>query len=187
MKMTRVLLAVAGCAAAAFALASCSPKVEKKAADAAHILFLDRATILRDSSAGKGMYVQSEELAKKMEADFKPENTALQADVTKLQTQASIMSPDVRQAKVQELEARRQAFQNKVQERQKAIQDGLAKARTEVEGALGPILEKIMVERSANLLLDRGLVVLGATDLDVTATVVERLNSKRPVMAAVRF
>jgi hypothetical protein len=37
-----------------------------------------------------------------------------------------------------------------------------------------------MVERSSNLLLDRGLVVLGATQLDVTQTVITRLNTALP-------
>jgi Skp family chaperone for outer membrane proteins len=126
------------------------------------------------------MYAQVEALAKKMEADFAPENKKLQADVQALQNQAAVLSPEVRQQKVKELEARRQAFQKKVQDRQAAIQAGLANSRTSVEKALGPILEKIMLERSANLLLDRGLVVLGATDLDITQTVIGRLNTALP-------
>jgi outer membrane protein len=144
------------------------------------ILFLDRATVLRQSAVGKNMYAQVEGLAKKMETDFAPENKKLQADVQALQQQAAVLSPEVRQQKVKELEARRQAFQKKVQDRQAAIQAGLANSRTQVEKALGPILEKIMNERSANLLLDRGLVVLGATDLDVTSTVIARLNTALP-------
>jgi outer membrane protein len=197
MKTTKALWAVAAFAAATFALsnvansqpvpakpaapkpAAAAPGVAKKA-PAAIILFLDRGTVLRQSTVGKDMYTQVEALAKKMEADFKPENNKLQADVQALQNQASVLSPEVRQQKVKELEGRRQSFQKKVQDRQAAIQAGLANARTSVEKALGPILEKIMVERSANLLLDRGLVVLGATDLDVTSTVIARLNTALP-------
>lgn len=149
-------------------------------APTAVILFLDRGTVLRQSAVGKGMYSQVEALAKKMEADFAPENKKLQADVQQLQSQAAVLSAEVRQQKIKELETRRAAFQKKVQDRQAAIQTGLANSRTQVEKALGPILEKIMVERGANLLLDRGLVVLGATDLDVTAAVIQRLNTALP-------
>jgi Skp family chaperone for outer membrane proteins len=198
MTTTRALRAIAAIAAASFAFGSVTamaqpvapakpaavkPAAAKPAgtrAPAAVILFLDRATVLRQSNVGKDMYVQVENLAKKMETDFAPENKKLQADVQALQQQAAIMQPDARQAKVKELEARRQAFQKKVQDRQAAIQAGLANSRTQVEKALGPILEKIMTERSANLLLDRGLVVLGATDLDVTQTVIARLNTALP-------
>lgn len=149
-------------------------------APTAVILFLDRGTVLRQSSVGKDMYAQVEGLAKKMETEFSPENKKLQADVQALQNQAAVLSAEVRQQKIKELETRRAAFQKKVQDRQAAIQNGLGTARTTVEKALGPILEKIMVERGANLLLDRGLVVLGATDLDVTATVIQRLNTSLP-------
>jgi Skp family chaperone for outer membrane proteins len=89
-------------------------------APTAVILFLDRGTVLRQSSVGKGMYAQVEALAKKMETDFAPENKKLQADVQALQAQAAVLSADVRQAKVKELEARRAAFQKKVQDRQAA-------------------------------------------------------------------
>jgi Skp family chaperone for outer membrane proteins len=199
MNTTKALWAVAAFAAASFAFGSvtalaqpapapakpaAAPAAAKPAATgrapAAVILFLDRATVLRQSNVGKNMYAQVEALAKKMEADFAPENKKLQADVQQLQKEAGVLSPEVRNQKVKDLETRRQAFQKKVQDRQAAIQAGLANSRTTVEKALGPILEKIMNERSANLLLDRGLVVLGATDLDVTATVIARLNTALP-------
>ena len=149
-------------------------------APAATILFLDRGTVLRQSSVGKDMYAQVEALAKKMEAEFSPENKKLQADVAAFQKAASVMAPEARNAKIKELEGRRAAFQKKVQDRQAAIQAGLGNSRTQVEKALAPILEKIMVERGANLLLDRGLVVLGATNLDVTSAVITRLNTALP-------
>jgi outer membrane protein len=149
-------------------------------APVAVILFLDRGTVLRQSNVGKNMYAQVEALAKKMETDFAPENKKLQTDVAEFQKAAALMTPDARNKKIKELEARRAGFQKKVQDRQAAIQNGLGVARTQVEKALSPILEKIMNERSANLLLDRGLIVLGATGLDVTSAVVARLNTALP-------
>jgi outer membrane protein len=162
------------------ATAPAAPGAPAAKAPQAVILFLDRATVLRQSAVGKDMASQVEAMVKKMEADFAPENKKLQADVQALQSQAAVLAPDVRQQKIKDLESRRQAFQKKVQDRQASIQAGLAQARTKVEQALGPILEKIMIERGANLLLDRGLVVLGATDLDVTASVIGRLNTTLP-------
>lgn len=151
-----------------------------KPAPAAVILFLDRGTVLRKSAVGVDMYKQVEALAKKMEADFAPENKKIQADIQALQAQADVLTPQARQAKVKELENRRQALQKKVQDRQAAIQGGLANSRTQIEKALAPILEKLLTERKANLLLDRGLVVLGATELDITQTVIDRLNKSLP-------
>ncbi|NOT41625.1 MAG: OmpH family outer membrane protein [Alphaproteobacteria bacterium] len=162
------------------AVATAPKPVAAGKAPAAVILFLDRGTVLRQSAVGKDMYAQVEGLAKKMEADFSPENKKLQTDVAEFQKTANIMAPAARTAKIKELETRRATFQKKVQDRQAAIQNGLGTARTQVEKALGPILEKIMVERGSNLLLDRGLVVLGATNLDVTSVVIARLNTALP-------
>jgi len=165
-------------AAAAAPAGAPAPAAAK--APQAVILFLDRATVLRQSAVGKDMATQVEGMVKKMEADFAPENKKLQADVQALQSTAAVLAAEIRQQKIKDLESRRQEFQKKVQDRQASIQAGLAAARTKVEQALGPILEKIMIERGANLLLDRGLVVLGATDLDVTASVIGRLNTTLP-------
>jgi len=146
-----------------------APAAAGKPAPAAVILFLDRGTVLRKSAVGTDMYKQVEALAKKMETDFAPENKKIQADIQALQAQADVLTPQARQAKVKELETRRQA-----------LQGGLANSRTTIEKALAPILEKLLTERKANLLLDRGLVVLGATELDITQTVIDRLNKSLP-------
>ena len=52
-----------------------------------------------------------------------------------------------------------------------------------MEQALGPILQGIMKERGANLLLDRSAVVLGTdSNIDITGVAVQRLNEKMPAI-----
>jgi outer membrane protein len=149
-------------------------------APSAVILFVDRTAVLRRSAVGKSVAAQVEELARRMESEFGPENQKLQADMQALQKDAPVMTPETRQETIRQLEARREAFQKKVQERQAAIQAGQNAVRTQIEKALGPILEKIMAERGANVLLDRGAVVLGSGDLDVTDLVITRLDAALP-------
>jgi len=151
-----------------------------KPAPAAVILYLDRATILRKSSAGVELQKQAEAIAKKIQADLGPEEKKLQTDIQALQAQADVLAPAARQARIKEIETRRQALQKKVQERQIGLQNGISNARTQMERALSPILEKILVERKANLLLDRGLVVVGVNELDITNVAIERLNKALP-------
>jgi outer membrane protein len=151
-----------------------------KPAPTAVILFLDRATVLRKSGAGVELQKQAEAIAKKIQSDLGPEDKKIQADIQALQAQADVLSPQARQTKIKEIETRRQALQKKIQERQLALQNGIGNARTQMERSLSPILEKIMVERKANLLLDRGLVVLGTNELDITNTAIDRLNKALP-------
>ncbi len=151
-----------------------------KPAPSAVILYLDRATILRKSAAGVELQKQAEAIAKKIQADLGPEEKKLQADIQALQAQADVLAPAARQARIKEIETRRQALQKKVQDRQIGLQNGISNARTQMERALSPILEKILVERKANLLLDRGLVVVGVNELDITNVAIERLNKALP-------
>lgn len=156
-----------------------APAAVKKPGPAV-ILFVDRGAIVRNSTVGKDMFKQVETLAKKMETDYKPENDKLQSDIQALQAQFQVLAPDAREAKRKELESRRQAFQKKIQDRQAEIQGGMNKARQQLEASLGPILEQMMVERGANLLLDRSMVVLGSVDLDVTQVAIQRLDRALP-------
>jgi outer membrane protein len=163
--------------AAAPAAAATAPAAK---APAAAILFLDRQAVLRNSAVGKDMAAQAQALVKKMEAEFGPENAKLQADMQAFQSQASVLAPAARDAKMKELEARRDAFKKKIQDRQASIQAGLTQSRQKVEQAIGPILEKLMTARAANLLLDRSLVVLGKTELDISNEVIAQLNTALP-------
>lgn len=159
-----------------------APAAAAKPAPAAVILFLDRAAVLRKSAAGAELQKQAESIAKKIQSDLGPEDKKIQTDIQALQAQADVLSPQARQAKIKEIETRRQALQKKIQERQLALQNGIGNARTQMERSLSPILEKIMVERKANLLLDRGLVVLGTNELDITNTAIDRLNKALPTV-----
>jgi len=170
-------------APAAPAPAAAPPAAATAKAPAATILFLDRAAVLRQSSVGKDMAAQVDAMIKKMEAEFAPEGKKLQTDTQALQGQIQVLSAEVRQQKIKDIEARRAALQKKIQDRQASIQAGLAQARQKVEQSLGPVLEALLKERGANLLLDRGLVVLGQTDLDITTVVITRLNTALPKVA----
>lgn len=161
------------------AVATLVAVVPRKAPHAV-VLVVDRAVALRQSAVGRSIYGRVEALAKKLDIEFAPERKKLDADFEELRRSPQGPSPGVRQARLKALETRRQAFVQKVQQRQGAIQAGLAAARDQVDIALGRILDTIMIERGANLLIDRVHVVLAATDLDITPLVIQRLNAALP-------
>ncbi len=146
------------------------------------ILVVDRGAILRTSVAGKDLIRQIDEFGKAMEAKYGEEEKKLRADAQELQEQAGVLSPEARQKKERELRERGEALQKKVQEEQAAIQNGINIARTEIEKALGPILNTLFQERGATIMLDRGAIVLGSVDIDVTADVIKRLDQALPAV-----
>jgi Skp family chaperone for outer membrane proteins len=149
-------------------------------APAPKILVINRSAILQGSKVGQDIVRQVQGFTQSAETEFKAEGEGLRRDQQALQQQIAILAPDVKAKKIKDFQARAAAFQQKVQARQGEIQYGVLKARQQVEQALGPILQGIMAERGANLLLDRQAVVLGTVDVDVTAQAIQRLDQKLP-------
>jgi len=146
------------------------------------IIVVDRAAILRASSVGQDIVRQVQAYTVAAEKEFKAQQEALQKESQTLQQQVAILAPDVRAQKIKAFQAKEAAFKQKVDARQSLIQGGVLKARQQVEAALGPILQGIMQERGANILLDRAAIVLGMVDIDVTKVTVDRLNKKLPTV-----
>jgi len=150
------------------------------AAAAPRIIVIDRQLILQRSAAGKEMLSQAQNLSKQAETQFKNEEAALTAEAGQLQQQLAILAPDVRDQKEKDFTNKQQAFQGRVAQRQAEIQAGFNKAAHEVEVALEPILKSIMVERGANMVVDRSAVILSSVDVDVTPIAVQRLDKALP-------
>ena len=163
-------------AAAAPAPATAAPPVPR-------IIVIDRAAILRVSSAGKAMMNSAQALSRQADTEFKNQADGLQKEATALQQQLAILAADVRAQKQKEFQTKQEGFQKRVQDRQTQIQNGFAVAGQKLDQALGPILQQIMRERGANMMLDRSAVILSAIDVDVTQTAIERLNRALPTVS----
>ena len=145
------------------------------------ILTIDRQAILRYSKVGQNIVSQVNEYTRSAENQFKAEQEALQREGGDLQKQVAILAPDVRAQKIKAFQAKEAAFRQKVDTRQSQIQGGVMQARMQVQQALGPIVQGIMVERQANILLDRSMVVFSTlNDIDVTRIAIQRLDQKLP-------
>jgi Skp family chaperone for outer membrane proteins len=144
------------------------------------IIVIDRNFILQRSSAGKDMVNQVQTLSKQSETEFKTQETQLATEANQLQQQLAILAPDVRDQKEKEFTSKQQAFQTKVAQRQAEIQAGFNKAAHQLEVALEPILKGIMIERGANMVVDRSAVILSTVDIDVTPVAVQRLDKALP-------
>jgi Skp family chaperone for outer membrane proteins len=150
---------------------------------APRIIVIDRNAILRASAAGKSMMNQAQNLSRQADTEFKTQAETLQKEAAALQQQLAILAPDVRATKQKEFTTKQEAFQKRVTDRQAQIQGGFAAAGQKLDQALGPILQAIMRERGANMMLDRSAVILSSIDVDVTAIAIERLDKALPTLA----
>lgn len=154
------------------------PATPPKDPEAAVILFIDRGAVLKRSIVGMDLSRQAEALSKEIESDLKAEREQIEADVDAYNAKLEPMTPAAHLAQLQSLQDRGQILNKKIKDRQAAIDTAVADGRVEIEKSLAPILEQILSERRANLLLDRNLVVLGATTLDITKETIARLNGR---------
>ena len=171
-----VVLSIAGVANAA------PPAAPATGTPAPKILVINREAILQVSKVGQSIAQQIKAYTLQAEKDFKSQGDALRNDGQALQQQIAILAPDVKAKKIADFQARERSLQMKIQQRQALIQGGVLQARKQMEQALGPIVQGIMQERGANLLLDRGAVVFGSGDMDVTRVAIQRLDQKLPTV-----
>jgi outer membrane protein len=177
-----VLLATAVLAGTANAAPPAPPPAAAAGVPIPKIVVINRQAIISSSKAGLDIARQAQGYFQSAQGEFKAQGEGLRKEEQSLQQQIAILAPDVKKKKIADFQARAAAFQQKAQGRQAQIQYGVLKARQQLEAALGPILEGIMKERGANLLLDRQVVLLGTVDVDITKLAIQRLDQKLPTV-----
>jgi Skp family chaperone for outer membrane proteins len=147
------------------------------------ILVLDQSAILQQSKVGQDIVRQRDNFVKQGRAMFQGQMQAIENEGRALQAQLPILSAQAKKQKIQALEAKQRSLQQRAQAYQGQIEGGLIKAQQQVSIALGPILQGILQERGAQLLIDRRAVLMSTVgELDVTGVAIARLNQKMPTV-----
>lgn len=143
------------------------------------ILVLDNNAILQFSKVGQDISRQIQAMSAQARNDLNNRGKALQAEQAALQQQIAILAPDAKAQKIKAFEAKQASLQADAAKREQMLQGGVNQARLAMQNALGPILQQILKERGANMLLDKQ-AVLFATDgsFDITVDAINRLNQK---------
>ena len=176
--MTRTTLSSIGLAFAALALSAAPVLADPPQPK---IVVLDRAAILQFSKVGQDIARQMQAYANQAKADLQGQGRSLQAEGRALQQQVAILAPDVKEKRLEAFRAREQSLQSVAQRKDEQLKAGFAQARATMEQALGPILQQLVKERGANLVLDKQAVVFAnAAGFDITGDAINRLNQKLP-------
>lgn len=175
--MTRSLrtLALAGFAACAFITPVLADPPPPK------IVVINRSDILRFSKVGQDIQKQMQAAATQAKADLSGQAKSVQAEERTLQQQVAILAPDVKAKKLAAFQARAQSLQGAAQRKDEQLKTAFAQAQKAMEDALGPILQQVVKERGANIVLDKQAVVFATQgQFDITTDVINRLNQKLP-------
>jgi outer membrane protein len=161
--------------------ASAAPPAPPPAAalPAPKILVINRQAILQLSKVGQDIARQVNGYAVQAKNDMAAQSKALQAEGQALQQQVAILAPDVKQKRIDAFQAKEAGLQATAQRKEQAIQGGLLKAQQSVEVVLGPILQGLLQQRGANMILDKNAVVFAnSAAFDITQPAIDQLNQK---------
>jgi Skp family chaperone for outer membrane proteins len=150
------------------------------------ILLIDRQAILRFSKVGQDVAHQVEAYGNQAKGEIAGQQKALQAEAQQLQQQIAILAADAKAKKVQAFEAKQAGLQAAAQKKEQAIQGGFLLAQQTIAKTLEPILQSLMQQRGANMILDKNALVYASPDavkaFDITQPAIEQLNQKLPAL-----
>jgi outer membrane protein len=148
------------------------------------ILLIDRQAIIRFSKVGQDVARQIEAYGNQAKAEIAGQQKSLQAEAQKLQQDVAILGADAKAKKIADFDAKQNGLQAAAQKKEQMIQGGFMKAQQTIAQALEPILQSIMQQRGANLIMDKNAVVYASPQavaaFDITVPAIDQLNQKLP-------
>jgi len=143
---------------------------------AEQIYFIDMKRILNQSKAGKGAQDYLKKKLKEETKKFEKQQAALKKEETDLIGKKKLISSEEYKKSLNVLRKKNIDFQKKRQEAANDIFKKKEKARSQLNTALKPILEKYMSENNIALVIDKKNIVVAKTEIDLTDKVLKLLD-----------
>ncbi len=144
------------------------------------IAVIDSRMVRFNSAAGKDIQNQLDAIRTKFQAEIAEQEKSLKEEETTLKSQRSILPKESYDAKVKDFQNKVLTVQREVQIKNKQLETALGNAQNELQRALKPILQKILKEHKATMIMDVSLVIEKTSGLDVTTKVIEALDQVLP-------
>ncbi len=156
-------------------------------------LVVDYNKVVNDSRAGKSIARQLKSIAKTMQSEvdvqvknLESEGKSVQASTKGLKTMADLKSrPDLQQ-KIKKFEMNKQKTAIEMQYKDAEMKKTQAVALKKVFDKMNTIVASIARERGADLVLDASTSYYASPSVDITATVLSRLDSQMPSVSVSR-
>ncbi len=147
------------------------------------IAVVDVQFVLQKSTAASSVRAQVDKLRAEYQDQVNAREQELRKQEQELKRQQSILAPHAFDAKRREFQRRVSEVQREVQQRLRQLDQIRAQGLQGIERALRPIIIDLSRERGFNLVLASTQLVFAARSLDITQTVLERLNQALPTVS----
>ena len=149
---------------------------------AAVIAVVDVQFILQKSTAATSVREQVDKLRTEYQKEVNAKDQELRKQEQELKRQQSILAPQVFNEKRQEFQSRVAGVQREVQGRLRKLDQMRGQGIKGIERALRPIIIDLATERGFNVVLASTQLVFASKSLDITKTVLERLDKFLPTV-----
>jgi outer membrane protein len=142
---------------------------------------VDLVKALNESEAGKKAKTDLEFLIKTKQSTIDEKGKAIEKAKADIEKQASVLSPDARKAKEEELERLLRDYQRLVSDSQNEVKKKEGELTGEIIKELRAIVQKIGQEEGYTLILEsaEGQILYATKDIDLTETVKKKFNESR--------
>ena len=149
---------------------------------AAVIAVVDVQFILQKATAATSVRNQVDKIRTEYQKEVNAQDQELRKQEQELKRQQSILAPQAFNDKRQEFQRRVATVQREVQGRLRKLDQMRAQGLKGIEQALRPIIIDLSKERGFNVVLASTQLVFASKALDITKTVLERLNQTLPTV-----
>ena len=147
------------------------------------VVFLDIKFALNNSKAGKTVQDELQKSFKENQKIFLEEENTLKQQEGVLLAQKAILTKEEYKKKSEVLRKKVVDYQLRRRTSLDEITVQRADAKKTLLEKLNPILETYIKENDISLVVDKKNIVMGNTDLDITKTIVEKLNKELPLLS----
>ena len=147
------------------------------------VVYLDMTFVLNNSKAGKGAQDFLQKSFKNNQKKFLDEENELKKEESDLLKQKTILSKEEYQKRTDDLRKKVIDYQSQRRASLEKITTQRAEARQKLLEKVNPIVQTYIEENDVSLVLDKKNILLGKTDLDITFTIVEKLNKELPSLS----
>jgi len=175
------ILAVGAMSTAAVAAPAAAPAAQPPIATGPAIpgiCIVNNDYILGGSAVGKYVITRLQQLKSQVDAEINSQATSLQTDDKALQAQRASLSSDQYQQKMGALQVRYQSLQRLAQQREREMQATQEKAFSTIGQQADPIVRQVIGEKTCSLVLNGAAVVVANQGMDLSQTIVQRLDAK---------
>lgn len=146
----------------------------------ASILTVDVQKILQESTAAQGIKKQLDAQRDKYQAEIKKEEDRLRASEQEVVKVRDKLTKEQLAEKQKQLRADFRVVERKVQQRRRALDQAFAEAMKRIRAALAEVVIDAAKERGANIVLPKAETMWHAPELEITDSVLQKLNAKLP-------